>query len=911
MKRFGKITELALIFFRKSGFAVTVEPASASADTTFQLPAAGGGTKALVTTDATQTLTNKTFDADGTGNSITNIENADIKVGAAIDATKIHDGSISNAEFGHLNGVASALLGKDDAGVFTSKTISGSANTLSNIGDASLSSGISATKLADGSVDNTEFQRLGTAGTSGAGNLLTTDGTQSVTNKTIDGDLNTVQDLALSSLKTEAGDAGKLLARDGSGAVISTASPEAALVEFNDQASDPTAPAGSGDVRLYAKDDKLYTRNSLGSIAEVGAGSGGINYIDNDDFEANTVSPWATYADAAGTSPVDGTGGAPSITFAATASSPLRGTYSALLTKDAANRQGQGVSVDFTIAAADKSRPLLITWEGEASANYTGSSGSEYMTMFVYDVTNATMLPVSGGSVAPGSSKGSGFFVATTSTSYRLIAHIAGTGTAAWTYKLDSVSVGPQSLGVGTANPTSQVRVTNFAGYGSTNTAIMQFSSSLATVGTAISYANSASLGASFTINQDGVYTVIASADFSSACEFGISLNSSQLTTQIGAITAADRLTIVHADTANRRMIAAWTGRCSVGDVLRIHSDATSAGSNAATANCTVTQDAITGASITAADRAVEQYASNSSTSDANDTTSFVYGPEGSLVPTIAASAVGTSRDKTVQFQNAMLATDSIIIEIQQGGVGSWVPLENVPFYSTYSRQGSTAYGIGWTYVNSTQIKVNFFQGGSVASGATYASAGAGYPTTGGDRWRVRKVSGGAMVGFPVGSANIVGRTDGNAPGSLQLGQSLSQTRLFASKTSVSNGNAANVTASPLTLTPGVWKMWGNVGIHGASGTVSSSLFYAGISLTSAQTPQSNLYGTQNSSGEIQTIDQTTGRSLAAGSDWVLSIPPSTVSVSANTNYYLSYRLDFGGGGTAEVWGQISAVRVG
>jgi len=67
------------------------------------------GVTSLVTDSSTTTFTNKTFDADGTGNSITNIENADIKSGAAIDASKIHDGSVSNTEFGYLNGVTSNI----------------------------------------------------------------------------------------------------------------------------------------------------------------------------------------------------------------------------------------------------------------------------------------------------------------------------------------------------------------------------------------------------------------------------------------------------------------------------------------------------------------------------------------------------------------------------------------------------------------------------------------------------------------------------------------------------------------------------------------------------------------------------------------------------------------------------------
>ena len=73
----------------------------------------GGGTSGSVTLDAevsaasTNTFTNKTIDADGTGNNITNIENANIKSAAAIDATKIADGSVTSAEFQYINSLSS------------------------------------------------------------------------------------------------------------------------------------------------------------------------------------------------------------------------------------------------------------------------------------------------------------------------------------------------------------------------------------------------------------------------------------------------------------------------------------------------------------------------------------------------------------------------------------------------------------------------------------------------------------------------------------------------------------------------------------------------------------------------------------------------------------------------------------
>lgn len=54
---------------------------------------------------ATVSLTNKTIDADL--NTITNIENADIKAAAAIDASKLGDGTVSTIEYQYINSLSS------------------------------------------------------------------------------------------------------------------------------------------------------------------------------------------------------------------------------------------------------------------------------------------------------------------------------------------------------------------------------------------------------------------------------------------------------------------------------------------------------------------------------------------------------------------------------------------------------------------------------------------------------------------------------------------------------------------------------------------------------------------------------------------------------------------------------------
>lgn len=117
MKVFGSISRLVSLLFRKDSQDITLRPNQATTYTAardVQLPP-GDAAHVLVSTNSTATFTNKTFDADGTGNSISNIENADIKAGAAIDASKLADGSVSNTEFQYINSLTSNAQDQLDA----------------------------------------------------------------------------------------------------------------------------------------------------------------------------------------------------------------------------------------------------------------------------------------------------------------------------------------------------------------------------------------------------------------------------------------------------------------------------------------------------------------------------------------------------------------------------------------------------------------------------------------------------------------------------------------------------------------------------------------------------------------------------------------------------------------------------
>ena len=82
------------------GQTLKAAPHSESATNTITLPSSGGDAR-LVTTSSTATLTNKTFDVEGTGNSISNIDVADLKSGVLdtdISSVSSSDDTLASAK---------------------------------------------------------------------------------------------------------------------------------------------------------------------------------------------------------------------------------------------------------------------------------------------------------------------------------------------------------------------------------------------------------------------------------------------------------------------------------------------------------------------------------------------------------------------------------------------------------------------------------------------------------------------------------------------------------------------------------------------------------------------------------------------------------------------------------------------
>ena len=129
----------------------------------------------------------------------------------------------------------------------------------------------------------------------------------------------------------------------------------------------------------------------------------------------------------------------------------------------------------------------------------------------------------------------------------------------------------------------SMVRLTGSNGYGSTNTAIWRLTTVVVNQGLDVTYVDSATLGASFTITAAGVYAIAFSMVPSGINGgLGISLNSSQLSINILSIAAADAVSRTQINTANTMASVSWTGYLAAGAVIRPHGDGAASGNTTA-----------------------------------------------------------------------------------------------------------------------------------------------------------------------------------------------------------------------------------------------------------------------------------------------------------------------------------------
>lgn len=216
---------------------------------------------------------------------------------------------------------------------------------------------------------------------------------------------------------------------------INVISPSHVQVQWN---NGPTVSNNPTATQLKAAWDAVPSALAIATVAITGTASK-LQYITGQEFMSGG-------GDA---SPTTGTGGIVSgVTFTRNTATPLAGVASFDLGKDANSEQGQGVSTDFFINALDQNRQLQISFAYEGSSGMVLGTNSD-VQVFVYDITNAVLLPVTplrtiAGPVSTIKTFVGVFTTSAMSVSYRLILHIATTNATSWDLLLDNVIVNNQ-----------------------------------------------------------------------------------------------------------------------------------------------------------------------------------------------------------------------------------------------------------------------------------------------------------------------------------------------------------------------------------------------------------------------------------------------------------------------------------
>jgi hypothetical protein len=213
------------------------------------------------------------------------------------------------------------------------------------------------------------------------------------------------------------------------------------------EAQRPGTPA-EGMLRVNSDLAKFegYVNGQWGEIS--GGGGSGINWIENNDIDANDDG-YSVFDDAA-FPPVDGTGGTTSVTVARNTTTPLRKNGDLLFTKTSgADYTGEGFSVDFTIDNAYQGNMLTGSFLVNAS---DADCVDEALKLAVYDVTNTQIIRVLGEGISCSDISYPHYFqfaAASNSTSYRLIFTYDNTDTNEVLYYFDEISVGPTRIAKG------------------------------------------------------------------------------------------------------------------------------------------------------------------------------------------------------------------------------------------------------------------------------------------------------------------------------------------------------------------------------------------------------------------------------------------------------------------------------
>ena len=222
--------------------------------------------------------------------------------------------------------------------------------------------------------------------------------------------------------------------------------------------------------------------------------------------------------------------------------------------------------------------------------------------------------------------------------------------------------------------------------------------------------------------------------------------------------------------------------------------------------------------------------------------TGMKYGPAGSNVVAVNSTTGGYSSTKyLVRFQTPIQPSDKLEIEIQVSSAASWLPVTTAPFQPHILAAGRR-FGMELeTGPDTSSVYVNFGNSGAYTNNTAYDANGSPWSGETGNKWRVRKSSAGAAVGFGlyqpgvsaglVSSSGLAGRADGNVVPSGFVGEVVTYQTVTAT---LASSTGTRGLASFSIPSAGIWKIEVTAWINASGDPGGSALTLSTTSATSA-----------------------------------------------------------------------------
>ena len=332
--------------------------------------------------------------------------------------------------------------------------------------------------------------------------------------------------------------------------------------------SDPANPV-EGDLQFSdgthrTKGIWQYESGTWKQIA-TGSGGGGLDVFDTEDFSnLSAVNNSGNNASFLG-------GGTLSGSFSIESASPLSGTKSGKYTAGAASTNDYIELKTIDLDLKQRSQDIKV----RLLADMSGFSND--VTFVIYDKTNLKLLTDSL-DIMPASGNRTFYefsvFVPSNCAQISYGFHMKAGAVNTESFLFDDIEFSTNPFVTKKLLDRQYLKMEGSSGHGSTNTKIRKFTSVIVddNPGNVYTYNNDAANGFSITFNRDAEVHISYVDLFNTGTDHGLSINSTQLTTNLISINTADRLNITSSSGNNAEQLS-WSGKVKAGDVIRPHTN--------------------------------------------------------------------------------------------------------------------------------------------------------------------------------------------------------------------------------------------------------------------------------------------------------------------------------------------------